>query len=50
MKTITALYDSHQDMTGINVNYTLVENPIFNKQYIVLPVDGTFYIDGDDRS
>ena len=31
MKTFTALYDSNHDMTGINVNYTLVEKPIFNK-------------------
>jgi len=44
------IYDSNQTMTGIKLNYTLVENPIFSKQYIVLPVDGTFYIEGDSKT
>jgi len=30
--------------SGINVNYTLVDNPLFHSDYMALPFDGTFSV------
>jgi len=32
--------------TGIYLNYTLLGDPIFKKDYLAIPFDGTFFIPG----
>ena len=44
--TTSSLYGSGGKSLGINLNYTIVGDPIFTKDYMVIPIDGTFYTQG----